>query len=381
MASPEGTLVPGLEGIAVAETALSHVDGAAGKLVLAGEDVERIAGVVPFEAVAAQLWRGAGSVPPVDTVRAALGAARTSAHGVLGSLGGSLDADDGMDALRASVAHLREGSRDEPLLSRAARIAGAVGVFAAAWARRRAGESVVPPDASLGHAADCLRMVRGEPALAHEVAALDAYLVTVVDHGLNASTFAARVVTSTGSDMVSAVTAAIGALKGPLHGGAPGPVLDMLDAIGTPDRARAWLEAELGAGRRIMGMGHRIYRVRDPRAAVLEAALGRLQDGLAASGGERAARVSRRLTLARAVEREAAALLAARHPDRPLRANVEFYTAVLLEAIGIPRDLFSATFAAGRAVGWTAHVDEERRKGRLIRPASIYVGHMPSPPC
>jgi citrate synthase len=128
-------------------------------------------------------------------------------------------------------------------------------------------------------------------------------------------------------------------------------------------------------------MGHRIYRVRDPRAAVLEKALGRLQDGLAASGDRDATRVSERLALARAVEHEAVALLEARHPERPLRANVEFYTAVLLEAAGIPRELFSATFALGRVVGWTAHVDEERRKGRLIRPASIYVGHMPSPPC
>ena len=208
-------------------------------------------------------------------------------------------------------------------------------------------------------------MLSGAAPEPSRVAALDAYLCCVVDHGMNASTFAARVVASTGSDLVSAIVAAIGALKGPLHGGAPGPVLDMLDAIGHPARARTWLEAELAAGRRIMGMGHRIYRVRDPRAAALEHAIADPR----AHGRRRCA-----LDVARAVERDAERLLADRHPERSLRANVEFYTAVLLEAIGIPRTLFSPTFAASRVVGWCAHVDEQRRVGRLIRPASTYVG-------
>jgi citrate synthase len=201
------------------------------------------------------------------------------------------------------------------------------------------------------------------------VRALDTDLVTVADHGLNASTFAARVVASTQSDMVSALTAAIGALKGPLHGGAPGPVLDMLDAIGSPDAAEAWLEAELAAGHRIMGMGHRVYRVRDPRAAVLEQALATLQ-----GSGEG----SERLALARAVERSARAVLKERHPERNLDTNVEFYTAVLLDAIGLPRSAFTATFTAGRVAGWAAHVLEQRRRGRLIRPSSRYIGPMPT---
>jgi citrate synthase len=200
--------------------------------------------------------------------------------------------------------------------------------------------------------------------------ALDRYLTTVSDHGMNASTFVARVVASTGSDVVSSVVAAIGALKGPLHGGAPGPVLDMLDAIGTADRAHAWLAAELAAGRRIMGMGHRIYRVRDPRAAVFERALAEMAGELPAGAAER-------LALARAVEKEATAMLTARHPDRPIAANVEFYTAVLLEAVGLARALFSPSFAAGRVLGWTAHAAEQRRTGRLIRPASRYVGPRP----
>ncbi len=182
---------------------------------------------------------------------------------------------------------------------------------------------------------------------------------------MNASTFTARVVASTGSDLVSAIVAALGALKGPLHGGAPGPVLDMLDAIGRAPRALAWLETELAAGRRIMGMGHRIYHVRDPRAAALERAAKVLEEsGMSAE----------RLPLARVVEREAERLLAERHPGRHLRANVEFYTAVLLDGLGIPRTLFSPMFAVSRVVAWCAHVDEQRAVGRLIRPASVYVG-------
>jgi citrate synthase len=208
-----------------------------------------------------------------------------------------------------------------------------------------------------------------DAAPAPAVAALEAYLVTVIDHGMNASTFTARVVASTAADLISAVGAALGALKGPLHGGAPGPVLDMLDAIATPANAHAWLEAELAAGRRIMGMGHRIYRVRDPRAAVLEDALRRLA---AATGS------STRLALARAVEDAAARILRERRPDRPLCANVEFYTAVLLDAVGLPRAQFSPTFAVGRVAGWAAHVIEQRAVGRLIRPASRYVGAMPT---
>ncbi|HEV8550336.1 MAG TPA: citrate/2-methylcitrate synthase, partial [Polyangiaceae bacterium] len=215
------------------------------------------------------------------------------------------------------------------------------------------------------HAHDYLRLLHGVPPDPAAARALSTYLVTVADHGMNASTYAARVVASTGSDAVSAVVAGVGALKGPLHGGAPGPVLDMLDAIGTPERAQAWLQAELAGGRRIMGMGHRIYRVRDPRAAVLERAVEALERTGAARG---------RLPLARAVEQAALALLAERHPERPLRTNVEFFTAILLEALGLDRRLFTPTFAVGRVVGWYAHVAEQRRAGKLIRPESRYIG-------
>jgi len=366
---------PGLAGVIVAETALSHVDGALGRLFIAGRNVEELSGRVPFEAVCASLWDPVD--PPSESdVRRALGAARVAAFHELPSLGGALDAGDAMDALRAAVAHLeaKEG-RGAPRWLAAVALTGAVSVFATAWARRHDGASPIVPDANLGHAEDTLRMLRGTRPSDAEAAALDAYFVAVVDHGLNASTFAARVVASTGSDMVSAVTAAIGALKGPLHGGAPGPVLDMLDAVGEAARAREWLGTEIDARRRIMGMGHRVYRVRDPRAAVLERAIERLRASLEASG--RGGPILARLELARAVEREATALLSARHPGRALRANVEFYTAVLLEALGVLRELFSAIFASARVAGWAAHVDEERRKGRLIRPSSRYVGPVP----
>ena len=348
----------GLEGVVVADTRLSEVDGERGRLIVAGRDVEHLAGEVSFEEAAALLWGGDAA-----EVRAALGEGRAMAFERLGRLGDALERADGMDALRASTAHLAADDFGTP-----ARITGAVATFAAAWARTRAGGRPLPPDPSLGHSADYLRMSTGKAPSEAFSAGLDAYLVTVADHGMNASTFTARVVASTGSDLVSAIVAAIGALKGPLHGGAPGPVLDMLDAIGDPARAAAWIEGELLAGRRIMGMGHRIYRVRDPRAAVLEKATQRLEQAGVSSG---------RLELARAVERAAEGALRAKHPDRPLRANVEFYTAVLLDTIGLDRAAFSPTFAVGRAAGWSAHVEEQRATGRLIRPASRYVGAMP----
>jgi citrate synthase len=187
---------------------------------------------------------------------------------------------------------------------------------------------------------------------------------------MNASTFTARVVASTQSDLVSAVVAALGALKGPLHGGAPGPVLDMLDAIAEPECAEEWLEAELTAGRRIMGLGHRVYRVRDPRAAVLEEATQRL---------EQAGPASHYLRLARAVEQAAVGVLAKRHPGRTLETNVEFYTAVCLDALGLPRELFTPTFAVARVAGWLAHAEEQNAGGRIIRPRQRYVGPSPQP--
>jgi citrate synthase len=371
MAGNGGSAV-GLEGVIAAETRLSHVDGDTGRLVLAGHDVEQLAGHATFEDTCALFWSGR---LPTASDRAAiairLGAARLRAHHALPRLGAALELASAADALRAGIAQLEGEGGVEPT---AFEVAGATAVVAAAWHRRRQRLEPIMPDAERGQAADYLRLLAGDAPGDEAARALDTYLVTVSDHGMNASTFAARVVASTGSDLVSAIVAAVGALKGPLHGGAPGPVLDMLDAVGEPERAAAWLEAELGSGRRIMGMGHRIYRVRDPRAAVLEAAVETLERSALATGRTRA-----RLQLARAVEQAATTLLRARHPQRALCANVEFYTAVLLDALGIDRALFTATFAVGRVIGWAAHVAEQRTGGRLMRPASRYVGPMPSP--
>jgi citrate synthase len=354
----------GLEGVVAAETRLSHVDGERGDLIIAGLRVEQLALAegACFEDTAARLFElSTGQAP--QHWREALAFARLSAFATVGQLDGALALPDAMDALLAATAQGCAGAD-------AVSVLGALPVYVAASARARSGLPPIAPNAALSHAQDFLAML-GLPTATARVRALDAYWITVSDHGLNASTFAARVVASTGSDVVPCILAGLGALKGPLHGGAPGPVLDMLDATRGAE-PRAWLEAELAAGRRIMGMGHRIYRVRDPRAFVFERVLARLE-----CDDPEGPDIAARLAHARRVERAAEALLSARHPDRPLRANVEFYTALLLEALGIPRTLFTAVFAVGRCAGWLAHVEEQRRTGKLIRPAARYVGALP----
>ena len=347
----------GLDGVVVAETRISDVDGARGRLVIAGADIETLAGSIAFETAVGRVLAAAHLELDVQ-----LGDARARAFGMLPRLGDALDREDGMDALRTGLSHLR-GTDD--LARDAITAIGAAPVIAAAWHRARGGYAPIAPDPAATHAADYLRML-GLPATPAATAALDTYLVTVIDHGMNASTFAARVVAATRSDVISCVVAGVGALKGPLHGGAPGPVLDMLDAIGSPANAEAWLRTELAAGRRIMGMGHRVYRVRDPRAAVLETAIRRLELD------------TERLALARAIEAAATKILAERYPDRPMGANVELNTAIVLDAIGLPRTLFSPTFAVSRIAGWCAHVVEQRAINRIIRPASRYVGVAPA---
>jgi citrate synthase len=213
-----------------------------------------------------------------------------------------------------------------------------------------------------------LYMLTGSEPHAELVRGLNVYLTTVSDPGLNASTFAARVIVSTGSDFVSAVTGAVGALKGPLHGGAPGPALDMVFEIGSAERAEAVLREKIARGERLMGFGHRVYKVRDPRADVLAAAAARMF--------ERAGDL-RLYELARAVEATALRLLEEHKPGRRLKTNVEFYTALLLHGLGLQTAFFTPTFAVGRVAGWTAHCFEQRALGRLIRPQSVYVGHVP----
>jgi len=355
----------GLENVVVAATRLSSVDGRAGELVIAGHRVEDLAEHRSFEEVCLLLWKGAlPTREQAAALRERLGRKRGEVHRILVERGTEV-LPDPMDSLRSILAAFQSsGDLEED----AATMLAAVPVANARWWSAHDGSPSLAPREDLSTAADYLRLLLGHEASAHAVRGLEQYLVTISDHGMNASTFTARVIASTRSDLISSVVGAVGALKGPLHGGAPGPVLQMLDAIGTPESAEPWLRAELDAGRRIMGMGHRVYRVRDPRAAVFERAITELSKGRDASV---------RLKLARSVERTAEAVLAERHPERALKANVEFYTAVLLEAVGVPRELFAATFALGRTSGWTAHVMEQRAEDRLIRPQSQYVGPKP----
>ncbi|MEI9965083.1 MAG: citrate synthase [Caulobacteraceae bacterium] len=355
----------GLEDVVAAETTLSDVDGQAGRLIIKGHELDELAGRASFEAVARLLLVGlVDDLPPPDAFRARLGVARAAVFGHVAALDAALRALPPVDAMRALTARLADGDD----LDVALRLIAAPAVFAPAVIRVRQGLAPLAPDPTLGHAADMLRMLKGEASAAH-AAALDAYLVTIVDHGLNASTFAARIVASTRAGLTSAVLAGVSALKGPLHGGAPGPVLQMLDEIGEPAAARAWLEHALDRGERLMGFGHRIYRVRDPRADALKRAL----SALAAASPQ----LPGRLALAEAVEAAALDILARRKPGRSLQTNVEFYTAVLLEAVGFPAEAFTCVFAAGRTAGWIAHAREQALSGRLIRPQSRYVGPKP----
>ncbi len=349
----------GLDGVVAAETLMSLVDGQNGRLVIRGRELADLVAHDGFEGAAALLWQAvADPAPTRAAVVAGLGAARVTAWAQVPRFLAAARGKAPIDALMLGATLVDEAG-EAPVEWR---LTAALPVFLAALLRDRDGLAPVEPDAGLGHAADIMRMIRGKAVTADEAAGLDAYITTVIDHGLNASTFAARVIASTQAGLVAAVAGGIGALKGPLHGGAPGPVLDMLDAVGSPENATAWLSAALERGERLMGFGHRIYRVRDPRADMLKAAVRRLDP---AAG---------RIRLAEAVEGAALALLADRYRNRTLETNVEFYTALLLDALGLPRDAFTAMFAVGRVAGWTAHALEQARGGRLIRPESRYVG-------
>ncbi len=356
----------GLEGVVAADTVLSEVDGEAGRLVIRGCSLDQLSGRVPYEVVVHLLFGGFfDDLPDVASLTQGLGRARAEVFGHVTALDVDLRRLTTIEAVRALMARLPDGDDLETAL----RLIAAPAVFTPAVARARQGLAPVAPDASLSHAADILRMIKGRPASPAETAGLDAYLVTVSDHGLNASTFAARVVASTHAGLASAVLAGISALKGPLHGGAPGPIIEMLDQIGQPANARAWIEAALDRGDRLMGFGHRVYRVRDPRADALKRAVRLLTEGSNTAPG--------RLAFAEAVESAALAILKARKPDRSLQTNVEFYTALLLESLDFPPDAFTCVFGVGRVSGWIAHAREQVAGGRLIRPQSRYVGPQP----
>jgi len=353
-----------LEGIVAAETSLSMVDGTRGELVIAGYRIDDLALSATFEQTIWLLWNGAFP-KDVESFRRDLAARRILQPATVDRLTAAAKSKtDTMDALRMGLVG-SSGNDDED----ARNVVATFPCIVAAYWRLLNGQDPIAPRADLSHSANFLFMLTGKtPSDAH-VRGLETYLNTVVDHGLNASTFTARVIVSTGSDFVSAVAGAVGALKGPLHGGAPGPALDMVFEIGDVERAEPYLRSKLARGEKLMGFGHRVYKVRDPRADVLSVAAERMF---------KESSDTKLYDLARGVEAVALRLLEEYKPGRNLQTNVEFYTALLLHGLGLPTPLFTPTFAISRVAGWLAHGFEQRRVNRIIRPQSVYIGPRPS---
>ncbi|MEQ8719381.1 MAG: citrate synthase [Acidimicrobiales bacterium] len=361
---------PGLKGLVVADTTIGEVRGAEGFYHYRGRSVPDLARSADLESVWSLLVDGEW---PAGAERAAFAAEvaalrsvpRAAIEAVV-----TLAQAPALTALRAGLITLGADARPVIDCDRAGRrhdalrVAAAVPTLVAAHHRAGLGLEPVAPDSTLPAVADYLRMLTGEEAPDEAVAAVQTYLIATLDHGFNASTFTARVVTSTGADVPSAVVAAIGALSGPLHGGAPSRVLDMLDDIVDPGRAAGWVRAALAQDRRIMGFGHAVYRDTDPRSRLLR----EVAEGL---GGDR-------IAAAVPIERVILETLAEAKEGRRFATNVEYYAAVALEAAGIPRDLFTPTFVASRVIGWIAHILEQSGDRRIIRPSSRYVGPSPT---
>lgn len=362
---------PGLAGVIAARTALGDVRGREGFYHYRQYSAIDLARERTFE----EAWHLLllGWLPDADELaafRARIAAARRLPPAVRAALPAIARLVDGdtLAGLRMALTALaaEEGRRalydidDEQRIADAVRVCAVTPVIAASLQALSEGREPREPRDELGHVANYLSLLTGaEPDEAAE-RAVSTYMTAVIDHGFNASTFAARVIASTGADLTAAVDGALGALSGPLHGGAPSRALDTLDAIGSIDRIDAWARDTLAQGGRIMGFGHAVYRTEDPRSRLLrEVAL--------AAGGERVA-------FAVAVERRMLQLLAELKPGRELHANVEFYAAVVMEAAGIPRAMFTPTFAAARVVGWTSHVCEQAREHKIYRPSSRYIG-------
>ena len=364
----------GLDGVVAAQTRLSMVDGQNGVLIIGGYELKELAGKVTFEEAASLLWKGV--LPNKDelaTLTREIAGMRGLPDATMTIVREAAKRNaPPIDALRMACATLSLDVKNPNDISLEADVANAKMLVArfptiiAAHTRLVAGQEPIAPRTDLSLAANFLYMVNGKEPDPIAAKALDTYWVTVIDHGMNASTFTGRVIASTRSDMLSAVTGAIGALKGPLHGGAPGPVLDMLHEIRTAENCEPWVRAKLEKGERIMGFGHRVYKVRDPRAEVL----GKVAEEMAGAHLE-----DRSLfDLARSVEQTIIRVLDEVKPGRNLRTNVEFYTALVLQSIGLKPATFVAMFACGRAAGWAAHVIEQHAEDHLIRPQSEYVG-------
>ena len=356
-----GAVGEGLEGVVAARTRLSGIDGEKGRLWLAGFPVEELAPKARFEETVYLLWNG--ELPDgdqLDELQKRM-SSWTLPEGTRSLIESAVEPGQRpIDVLRLALDSLclEDAGSDVALVA-------ATPVIVAAVSRSAEGKPVIQPDPGLRLAANFLYMLSGRRPAEARARALDTYLNTMADHGMNASTFTARVITSTRSDLKSAVVGALGALKGPLHGGAPEPALTMLREIGVPGRAEPFIRNVLERGERLMGFGHREYKARDPRAAVLAQAA----EELCQAKGDRGL-----LDLAGMVEAEAVRLLEEHKPGRRLFANAEFYTAVLLHELGVPPELFSSAFAVSRMAGWIAHCREQQAAGRVFRPQSEYVG-------
>jgi citrate synthase len=354
----------GLAGLIAAETVLSHSDGARGILWVRGHTLAELVADFGYEGAVGLLWEGfAGERLSREEMRAQLGAGRELAFARLGDWLGHARTRPLVEGVRLALAALPEDSTPAAILA-------TLPVAIAALLRTRSGAAPLAPDPARGTADDLLRMVHGQPTPPVMAEALDAYFTAVIDNGLNTSAFTARVIASSRASLVSAALGAYCAFTGPLHGGAPGPTLDMLDEAAASGDVARWAEQKLAAGARLMGFGHRVFRLGDPRAAILRTALERLAATLGPGAG--------RLAFAAEVERAVGAAFARLKPDRPpLQPNVEINAALLLDAVGLPRDAFTPIFAVARGAGWLAHAMEQQREGRLIRPSSSYVGPRP----
>lgn len=361
----------GLENVTVAETQLSFIDGQRGRLVYRGYNAVDLALKKSFTDVWHLLHYG--EFPRDDSFARKTAQLRSSPLDVQTLR--DLAASEGgfMSTLQAAIAAtgaewgLRSWLERDPdeVQEEAIRLGSVIPTLICALWRLNHGEEPVDPDPNLDHSENYLWMMRGEKPTPEEVRATNLYYILLAEHGMNASTFTGRVIASTGADIGMAVAGAAGALAGPLHGGAPSLVLDMLDEIGSPDNAERWIKDAIATGKRIMGFGHRVYKAEDPRAACFRDASNELG--------------SPRVNLAKAVEATTLEELRAAKPGRALYTNVEFWSAVVLERAGIPRPLFTPTFCASRTIGWTAHIVEQVRDNRLIRPDAAYVGPSEKP--
>ncbi|MDP9271583.1 MAG: citrate synthase [Chloroflexota bacterium] len=355
---------PGLKGIIAGETSLARIDGERGRLLYRGYPIGELVARGTYAQVAELLWTA-------DWPGSALLACAPLPKAVVEILRRLPPETNAMDALRTGISAWGAvtGSSWPPTVEQARVLTAAAPSILAAFGRLREGNEPVEPDPALALPAGFLYQLHGEPPDAAAARALEAYFIVGAEHGFNASTFTARVIISTHSDLASAVSGAIGALKGPLHGGAPSEVVNQLHEMGSPAQAEAWIRAALDRGERLMGFGHRVYRAYDPRAAALRDVASRL--GSVASWMETAV----------AVEEIALRLLAERKPDYPIKTNVEYYAAAVLQGVGLPPNLFPAVFALARHAGWTAHALEQAAANVLIRPEVHYVGpperHLP----